>query len=96
MWLWSNVIRRSLQGKFKFFFKLNWIESIEVNQFIFFPLLSNQIPPQKFVLKKKIFGIHPLVTEDILNEEKSEKCDLHEDYTFLVLKPLAEYYEETY
>jgi len=33
-----------------------------------------------------IFGIHPLVVEDILNTDQRPKMDIHDDYIFIVLK----------
>lgn len=37
----------------------------------------------------KIFGIHPLVLEDIVNTEQRPKIDFYEDYAYVVLKMLA-------
>jgi len=34
----------------------------------------------------RIFGIHPLVVEDILNTDQRPKMDIHDDYVFIVMK----------
>ena len=33
-----------------------------------------------------IFGLHPLVIEDILNTDQRPKMDIHDDYVFIVMK----------
>jgi len=40
-------------------------------------------------------GIHPLTVEDILHEERREKCENYEEYSFLCLSTLLGKNEKT-
>jgi magnesium transporter len=38
----------------------------------------------------QIFGIHPLIQEDILNTEQRPKCEIFDDYIYVILKVLTQ------
>ena len=43
----------------------------------------------------RVFGIHPLSVEDILQGEKQERCELYKEYSLVSIKALLERNEET-